>query len=161
MPSNALKTTVEIRLMTDLFIAAPIGATVTYAAMARTVGFDVRSTKRYIVIRGMDLANRESGAVFASVRGVGYQRLTSEDFHTVGVHARRKVRATTSRSVKTIARGVEKTNDISPIAQRKAYGEINNLAILKHLATDSTRASVPETEKPLPVALTLAAMLRG
>ena len=161
MASNALQTSVEIRTITDLLVATPIGMITTYEAMAQAVGFDVKSRKRYIIMAGIHHANKESGAVFASVRGVGYQRLQAEDFHTGGISARRKVRATTNRSANTIIRGVEKANDISPEAQRKAYGEVNSLAILRHLATDKTRAAVPETEKPLPVALTLAAMLRG
>jgi hypothetical protein len=155
--TNSFRISAELSALTDLFAAAPIGATITYEQMKRAVGFDVRDSKRYLILSAI----RRARIVTAPVRGVGYQRLTSEEYHTVGGHARRRMRATGQRAQDTIIMGVETTNDISPAARRKAFGEVNNLAIARHILTDKAHATVPESDRPLPVALTLAAMLRG
>ncbi|MCX7619204.1 hypothetical protein, partial [Tepidiforma sp.] len=64
----------DVAALLDRLLAVPVGARVTWGDLSDTLGRDA-SARRHLVYAAMRIALREHGAVFASIRDVGYQRL--------------------------------------------------------------------------------------
>lgn len=158
MSFSTLTLSADTRTLTDRFLATPVGATIRYSDMSAAIGADIQA-RRHLILRAIAIASREAGAIFGSVRGVGYKRLASEDASVVGAHARHRIRSTARRSSRVIQRAVEVANDMSEPARVKAYAEISALSLIQHVATDKARSAVSISDKPQPVAITLRAMM--
>lgn len=144
----------EARTIADLLSAAAVGATVSYADMSRALGVPIQQ-KRYILLRALAVANRESGAIYGAVRGVGYQRLAPQDAHILGAHARGRIRSTAKRAATHMTAALATANDLPDAAKRKAFAEINALSLLRHLASDKKVEAAAGEPKAEPVGVVM------
>jgi hypothetical protein len=149
----------EVRALTDRFLETPVEGTITFADMSKAIGKSIHA-RRWIMQRVLHIASRESGAIFSSVRGVGYKRLSAEEASVVGSHARTRIRRTSRKASLVISRAVEMANQLSENGRRSAYREISSLQLLQHISTDkSVKATEQADDKPQPVAFTMKAMM--
>jgi hypothetical protein len=144
----------DSRALATLFAEAPVGGTVTYAAMSDAIGRSI-TPRRYLALRALQIVNRETGAIFGSVRGVGYQRLAATDAHMLGAHARGRIRRTAKRTASAIQSAIDTANDMPDEAKRRAYAEINALSLIRHLSRDKPVAAATPEPKAEPVAITM------
>jgi hypothetical protein len=144
----------ETRAVLDVMLECPIGETVTLDAMSAAIGRDIRK-RRHIIVAARRVAEREAGAVFASVRGVGYRRLDAE--RTVAVvapTARKHIARTARRTSRAISTAIEKANDLSMDVRRRAVHELGILGIIEHAARERVKTLREDAPiKPEPVAL--------
>ena len=157
---NAVTLSPETRALADLLSAASVGDTVTFDAMSAAINRPIAS-RRYLIFRALACVSEESGAVFGSVRGVGYQRIAANDAHMIGAHARRKIRRTAKRTADTITSAVHHANNLSDDDLRKAYSEVNALGLIRHLAADRVVRATPSETKPEPVGITMGRFARA
>jgi hypothetical protein len=144
----------EARALVDLFTAASVGAVVTYADMSAAIGRDIHA-RRHLIPRAMTLAAKEAGAIFGSVRGVGYQRLAATDAHMLGAHTRGRIRRSAKRTADAITAAVSAANDMPDEARRRAFAEVNAMGLIRHLATDKAVSATTAEPKAEPVAHTM------
>lgn len=149
--------TTDVRTLADALNATSIGNTLSYTAMSEVVGSNIQR-RRYLVPAALKLVARESGAIFANVRKIGYKRLPPAEVHQVGINARRRVRNTSKRASETIVTVVAKANDMTNDEMKQALREVTVLDLLRFLATDKIVRALPESNKPEPVAKTMAAV---
>ena len=138
---------------------ASVGETVTLDDLSGVIGRDIRR-HRHLVYSALRVLLREDGMIFATVRGIGYQRVPADQAHEVGVETRRAIRRKARRSSRKIAHGISRANDLSDEALRKAHSEMATLGLMEHLARDKVQPR--EDDKPaapVPVALTARRML--
>lgn len=144
----------ECRVLADLFAATPVGGTVSYSAMSQAIGRSI-SERRYLAIRAMHVATRETGAIFGSVRRIGYQRLAPQDAHMLGAHARGRIRRSAKRTAGAIIAAVQSANDMPDDAKRRAYAEINTMQLVRHISADKQVSAAASEPKAEPVAITM------
>jgi hypothetical protein len=151
----------DARRLAEALAGFPIGYLVSHAQLTRLLGRDV-ATCRHVLYRAMRVVQREHGAIFASVHGKGYRRLSTEGLvETVGSHARSRIRGTARRAALTLRDGVRAANDVTPAAQRKASAELAVLGMIQHMARDRTVERLEASARPPEsVASTARAMLR-
>jgi len=144
----------ETRAIADLLIACPIGETVTLASMSDAIGRDI-TKHRYIIASARRLVEREVGAVFTSVRGVGYKRLDVE--RAIGVvapAARKHIARSARRASRSITAALSKANDVPTDLQRRAVYELGVLGIIEYAARERVKQTPEDTPtKPEPVAV--------
>lgn len=145
---------VECRTLADLFSAAPVGGTISYADMSRAIGRNI-ADRRYLALRAMQVATRETGAIFGSVRGVGYQRLQPQDAHMLGAHTRGRIRRSAKRTADAIVAALQSTNNMPDDARRRAYAEVNAMHLVRHITTDKQVSAASPEPKAEPVAITM------
>jgi hypothetical protein len=158
MPAPIAQLSADTLAVTEALMAAPIGEVASLASLSAALGSDI-SLRRYIVASAIRIANREYGALFTSVRGIGYKRMPVVDACQIGETARSSIRRKARKAANTIMRAVEATNDLDDAPRKKAIGEASNLSLIAHISTDKARKSVPETGKPVAVAHVARAML--
>lgn len=144
----------ECRAVADMFTASPVGGVVTYAAMSQAIGQPIQN-KRYVALRALEVANRECGAIFGVVRGVGYQRLAAQDAHVLGAYTRGRIRKAAGRTIKHMAAAISSANNMPDDAKRRAYAEINSLALARHIAGDKQITAAAGEAKAEPVAVVM------
>jgi hypothetical protein len=144
----------ECRALADLFAATPVGGTVTYAAMSQAIGRSI-AERRYLAIRAMQVATRETGAIFGSVRGTGYMRMPPQDAHMLGAHTRGRIRRSAKRAADAIVAAIQSANDMPDDAKRKAYAEVNAMSLVRHITTDKQVSAASTEAKAEPVAITM------
>lgn len=144
----------ECRALADLFAATPVGGTVSYTAMSQAIGRSI-GERRYLALRAMHVATRETGAIFGSVRRVGYQRLAPQDAHMLGAHARGRIRRAARRTASAIIAAIGAANDMPDDAKRRAYAEVNAMALVQHITADKQVSAAASEPKAEPVAITM------
>lgn len=144
----------EARALANLFAATSVGAVVTYAAMTAAIGRDIHA-RRHLIPRALTIAAKEAGAIFGSVRKVGYQRLAATDAHMLGAHTRGRIRRSAKRTAEAIVSAVSAANDMPDDARRRAFAEVNAMGLIRHLATDKAVSAVVAEPKAEPVAHTM------
>ena len=157
-PSSA--NALYIRTLADLLVACPVGGIVTYHQMTAAVGEDVEA-RRYLVVRALTVANTETGANFRCIRQTGYQRMTSEEAHTVGGLARVVIRRKATRAARAIGNAVAKANDMSNAAMLQAFSEQAQLGLIQHMTYERNMPQPREGEPPPNVAKTVAASVKA
>ncbi len=152
----------EVRLIADMLIACPVGEVVTYTSMSVAIGRSILS-RRHIVYAALKKAEKEVGAVFASIRGQGYKRLAaSEVIEVVGSSARAHIRRTARRSARTLNEGTRRHNNLKPEEQRKVAAEMSVLGLIEHISRDKVVAPKEDAPtKPQPVAVTAREFLKA
>lgn len=151
----------DTRRLADALSAVQRGEIITLDEISEVVDRNIRAC-RYLFYGAQKIAQRESGAVFATERGMGYRRLTTEEIHTLGQTARARIRGTSRRAVKSITQGIAGSNDIDPVVHRKILSEQSVLGLLEHIARDKNLPPISEKEtRPLSVAVTAKAFLRS
>lgn len=147
-------TTPDTRALVDLLCAASIGATVTYDQMSAAIGRSIQG-RRYLIPRAITLAAKEGGAIFGSVRKVGYLRLAPTEAHVLGAHARGRIRRSAKRTADAITAAMAAANDVPDSERRRAFAEVNSLGLIRHLASDKRVATVASEPKAEPVAVVM------
>jgi hypothetical protein len=143
----------EARAVADLLLACPVGETVSLAAMSDAIGRNV-TARRHIIATARRVAEREGGATFASIRGVGYQRIAAERAAAViAPAARQHIARTARRARRSLTAAVAGANDLPPDVQRRTAHELGVLGLIEHAARERVK-HLPDTAptKPLPVA---------
>jgi len=149
----------DARRAADLFASIPRGDVVSLDALSAAIGRDAKRC-RHILYRAMRVAERESGAVFASERGIGYRRLAPDEIVKIGQTARSRIRSSARRGRRSIQAGIAGANDISPNSQRQVSAELSALGLLEHIARDRSLPPIPEDDsRPLSVAATAKAFM--
>ena len=133
-----------VRLISERMARTSPGGIVTFDEIARASSTDIRR-KSYLVHSAIRLLNRDTGAIFASVRGIGYRRLLQEQAHELGISTRGAIRRKSNRTATMISRAVSVANDMPNEAKRSAMSEMATLGLLRMMATDKHRVEVPET----------------
>jgi hypothetical protein len=129
--------------------------------MSKVIDRNIRAC-RYLFYSAQKIAQRESGALFATERHKGYRRLTTEEFPIIGQTARASIRGTSLRAKKSLAQGLAGLNDIDPAVHRKIMAEQSVLGLLHHITFDKHLPPIPEkANRPLSVAATAKAFLRS
>ena len=141
------------RLLADAFKAVPVGETLSFDAMSETLGAPIL-TRRYLIPGAIKLAAQETGAIFASVRGVGYMRLPPADAHLIGASSRRRIRRGARRAATLIEAAIQKANDVDDGARRRAFTEVSHLGLIQHIARDASAPVLSRPDAPEPVAAT-------
>lgn len=158
MPLAVTEMSADVRALTDRLLATPVGQVATYAELSEAIGADVLK-RRYLVLAAIRAAARDAGALFSSVKGIGYKRVHIQDVYALGSRARQKVRRGTKRTADQITRALAFANDVPDEVRRKTNGEVNALQLLHHLSTDRAQSHAPKSDKPEPVGKVLRAML--
>jgi len=149
----------DTRAIADLLNAASYGEEVTIDAMSNAIGRDIRPV-RYIALAALRVAERETGAVFATIRCVGYRRLTSDEFYQIGSTARARIRKVSKRSNRAMSAAMEGTNDMDPAARMAVLREQSMLGLLAHLSQDRHAPKLaPDADRPQPLAITMRGAL--
>lgn len=138
----------RVRRLADTLSACSIGKLVTFSQLTKAIKVEILA-HRYLLPQAFRLINEETGAVFRSVRGVGYERLPQNEAHGRGRAARTKARRLFKREVKTINNAVRYANDLSQDDMKRAYTELTHLGLLQHLTYDRAAPKVPEGALPL------------
>lgn len=145
----------------DTLKAVPRGGTISLATISAAIGRDVGTCRHYLY-SAFKHVEAENGAVFASVRGIGYRRMQPDEIVKIGQTARSRIRRTARRGIKSMTAGIAGANDLSDIDKRKVLAEQSSLGLLEHIARERSLPTVPPTEtRPLPVATTARAFLEA
>jgi hypothetical protein len=152
----------ETRTIADRLNATEVGGIVSFAEMSAAIGRNILS-RRHVIYSAMRLAEKESGAIFATIRGQGYKRLAaSEVVEIVGSSARAHIRRTARRSAKTLNEGTRRHNNLPPEMQRKVASEMSVLGLIEHISRDKVVAPKEDAPtKPQPVAVTAREFLKA
>jgi hypothetical protein len=125
----------DTRAIADMLNAVSFGDTITLDAMTDAIGRDIRDC-RYVAMSAMRVAERETGAIFASVRRVGYRRLTVDEFAEIGMTARAHIRRKAKSSARAMGAAMTRVNDMTDEQRRKVVREQSTLGLMAHLAQD-------------------------
>lgn len=150
----------HVRTIVNMMAELPTGGAITFDEMTSAIGVNVL-TKRYIMLAAIREFNKEAGAVMASVRGVGYVRLTAEQYAAAIAARRGRVGRLARRTHKTFSRALERANDMAPQELIKIGRELAMIGLIGHIARDSVAAKAPVGEKPPSYAATAKAMLEA
>lgn len=142
----------DTQAIVDLFLATPVGQTVTFAAMSAAIGQAI-ANRRHLIPRAIHIAARDHGAIFGSVRTVGYHRMPAQDAHMLGAHTRHRMRRSAKRTSAAIVAAVTMANDMPAAAKVRAYAEVNAMALIRHIAADKIVIASTAEPKAEPVAL--------
>lgn len=150
----------DARAVANLLSSVSVGDLATFATISAAIGRDI-TTCRHVLAAGRKVAERESGAVFATERGKGLRRLSAERAtETVGSAARAHIRTTARRASRTLVAATSRMNDLPPAVQRRLSAEISALSLVEHLVRDAAVRPVENGPlKPTPVAVTARAMM--
>lgn len=144
----------------DRLQEVPHGGTITHGEISAVIGRDIRNC-RHILYAALRVVQREHGVIFAGLRGVGYERMTTERVvEVVGPDTRRAIRRKARRGVKALVAATKGPNSLTPEQQRKASTEIGVLGLIEHLSRDRHAKPAPEASlKPEPVAVVARRLL--
>lgn len=149
----------DVSALVELFTETKPGDVISYEAMTRQIGRDIQ-IHRWLALRALDVAARDHGAVFANERGKGYARLHPEDAHSIGATARGRVKRIARKAGKVIRYALQRQNDISPEANRKANAEISVLGLMEHISANKFAAPTETHDKRAePVAIIAQRMM--
>jgi hypothetical protein len=124
---------------------ASIDEVVTHDELKEVIPSNLRRyINHYVLVnRAKKLLNAENGAVFATVRKVGYRRLRPvTGAERVGNTALMRIRRQ-ARGARTIAT-VALRSDVTSFANRRVYQQIAALGLVEHLTAARTVSSMPE-----------------
>lgn len=151
----------DVAALVGRLITSKPGDDVVYADLNTAVGRDVVKTARYLVLRALDVAARDHGAVFANIKGVGYRRLAPEDAHTLGATARESIRRKSRKARKRILSATSRVNHLDAESARKTNAELSVLGVIEHVThTKSARPVASHETAAEPVAITMQRLLR-
>lgn len=134
-----------ISALAQLLLAAPIDGVVTHDQCSDAIGFDIKS-RRYLIIAAIKVANEEAGAIFKSIRAIGYQRLKADETHTLYIEFRGRTRRMASRTRHFATNAINKANDMSDAARVKAYREDTLCGVIAALTYNRNLPAIPNTD---------------
>jgi hypothetical protein len=142
-------TNTDARILADLLKVCPFGETVTWADMSSVLGRDAREY-RWRLYAAFRLTQREDGAVFSRIQGIGYRRLSPGEIHLIGQTARTRIRNTARRGSRALVAGAKGCN-LSEDEQKAVSREQAALGIFEHLARDRNLSAEPAKAEPYSV----------
>ena len=152
------RTNPDVRTLTDILLACSVGEIVQYPTLSKAIGADIKS-RFWLVRAAIKSANKEAGAVFTTVRQVGFMRMAASQAGSVGSTARGQIRRIAARSSTTMANAMQFANDLSEQNRVKIVAELSSMALLSHITKDAQHKAIPPSQAPQPVALTLSALM--
>jgi hypothetical protein len=156
---SAFELSPDTRALADRLATVAYDAMITHDDLSRVIGRKI-STCRHLLYAAMRLVRKEQGAIFASVRGVGYKRLTVAEAPSIGHTARKRIRAQSRRATRNISVMLSKPNDVPNGVLLKANRELSVLGLLEIAAQDrNLPAGDQMKDRPLPVAMATRALL--
>lgn len=111
--------------LTERMLACVVGDIVTHVEMREIAG-----DKPWLHQQARKRANRQAGAIFRAVKGIGLERLPSGEAHAVGQTALHRIRRTANNTSDTIAHAVTKSNSVSDQDTIRAYATMNVLGLI-------------------------------
>jgi len=156
-PENAA----DIATLKTMLSAAPIGQTLSYAAMTVAIGRDVKD-RPWIMIAARKEVEKETGGLFETVRGIGVQRLPSAKIPDAGLHTLRKLRKCAKRGAERLAN--VRVNDLSNTERQQVIAYRSQLGAISLIADGrKTQKIVPNLQsgEPLPAGRVLELFTRG
>lgn len=145
---------VDVAALVNLLRGVPIGATISYAEIERALGRPILP-RRYLLHRATDILNKEAGAVFGNVRGVGYKRLEIDDVPGIGATARRAISKKAARASKYMSRAISRANDVPAHVALETNRELSVLGLIRSAASAKVSKEVAKgvtPESPMPIA---------
>lgn len=155
----AIEQSAETKIIIDLLRGVPIGGTITLAAISDAIGRDITACRGYLYTALKRVQNND-GAVFSSVKKIGYRRLPAEEIPMVGKTARDRIRRTAARGSQAIAAGIAGANNLPDDVRLNLHRQQGALNMIAHLARDKQTAAVNvTTTRPPTVAETARSFL--
>lgn len=159
----------EFKLSTDSAALAlrltevAVGDIVRYDDLSKAIGRDVRSSAAGALESARRVAQRDSRAVFASVRGEGLRRLTDAEIVDLSDSGRDRIRRQAKRTAKKL---VCVDYDALPAEKKvKHNAALSMMGALASIATDTAQKrlekQIAETGKQLPAAKSAIEALGG
>jgi len=150
----------DVRALIAHLAAVPVGGIVTLDDMAAVIGRDM-ADHRHLYYSAARILMRETGAVFASIRKVGYERLSAaRAAEIIGPASRSRIRGTAMRGKRGLVATLASANDLAPDLVMKASNEIATLGLIAHLSSTAVaKAAPPPPTAPEPVAMTARRLL--
>ena len=160
MPLNSNDRTAVVRIMADRLLATQVEGICSHAELQRISGLS-KAEYGYLVQTAIKLANDEAGAVYGTVRNVGYQRLPIERAATVGKVTRAKIKRASRRATTRMVNAMSRANNLPSDVKRGIDREINALQLIQHLTTEAavTAVEVDRMQKGASPAQTTAGWL--
>lgn len=159
MPNPTFELSIDTRLLYDHLRKTPIGETVSFDALSEVTGAPVHGSTSSLqsAIRRLQSID---GRIFASVRGVGYQRLSDVGIVRSTESARDTLRRRASRMIKRLAcvedfGALPKELQVKHNASMSMFGAIAHM--LKPSSTKILEDQVAKAQAALPLAKTLEA----
>jgi len=148
---------VDAQALARVLGESPVGEVVTYDALSKAIGRDVRSA-RGLLYTAVRTVMRDSNAVFAAVRGVGLKRLESTEIVSVATQTVRHIRKASGRAMQKLA-----CTDLSKLNESQKVSVFTHNSLLGALRVMSCQPSIKKLTEAvnsanaeLPIAKTLA-----
>lgn len=149
----------ETAALRAALLDVPLGGEISYAALSQISGRDVTGGGRGTLTSARNIAMRDNGAAFETVRGRGLRRIGAEDVADLGRAARRKIRRASRRGMTNMAAVSAATNGLPAAAQRAMTAEMASLGLIEHISRDKPTAALAAEDAPLPPARAASAFL--
>jgi hypothetical protein len=158
-PVPRFQASLETRMLTEMLLSAQVGETVTFTDMSTRVGYNGGGGDPHLQ-SAKNRAFNEKGAVFDSVRGVGYKRLNDKEIVSDATRDRERVGKSAKRAIKKLA--TVKYSDL-PESERLTHNvEMTILnaqaALAKRKTVGLIEARVNQSSEALTLAKTIEAL---
>lgn len=115
--------------------------------LSEAAGLNV-ADDRWIIQSALRAINAEYGAVFATVRGEGYRRLTHSDGALfAGGRGLYRVRRASRAALKTAINAARHANDMTADQRRRHNQQMASLGLISHLTMARTVDAMPEIDR--------------
>ena len=133
----------------DRLAEASIDEIISHDELRKLLPKNLGVTHYLVVQRAQRLLNAENGAVFATVHGEGYRRLSN----TVGADyasnsALIKIRNQSKKGQRVTGMAIEFANDATDSDKRRVYQKLATLGLIEHLTHKRSVQSMPD-KKPV------------
>lgn len=142
--ANQQRTVLAIK---DRLAEASLDEVVTHDELKSMIPTELNVTHYILVQRAQRLLNAENGAVFATVRGEGYRRLSNSigaDHATDTSLLRIRRQARHGQRIATMA--IQFDNEASDNDRRRVYQKLASLGLIEHLTLTKTVRTLPDTK---------------
>lgn len=112
----------ETDALVEAMLTVMLGETASYDSLAQAAGITLASLHSRMG-SARNIAQRDHGAVFQTMRGTGLRRLSPDDAADIGKAARGSIRRTTGRTLKAMGALANSGNGQSPEARRRTDSE--------------------------------------
>lgn len=151
----------DTRLLYQTLAAVKPGEDITYEALSKAVGYLVKGGNSHLQ-SALRIAFRDADAVFGSVRGVGYHRMTPEEIAKNSKNDVKSVRRVAARKTSKLFKAP--FDQLSPEAQREFNTSSAILGSVSVFLTPQARkqvdGAVAVAGKEIPVAETMRIFAR-
>ena len=159
MFSTNPQTAIEVDVIAVILEAMPYGSTLPYDAMSKKIGRDVRKDARMSVLKARRRAERNTKSLYATVRGIGVQRLLSQSIAGLGKDVRAKIGRKARSTYERLSSA--KYNDIDTRQQAQIDAERSLLGAIAAMSTVTASNRVSEHTSTGPVVMTKVLEILG